>query len=253
MNKISVVIITFNEEKNIERCLKSVQDIADEIIVVDSFSTDRTKQICESFHNLKFIPHKWEGYSNSKNYGINSATNDLIFSIDADEVVSDELKKSINYFKQKELDVNVALTVNRLTNYCGKWIKHGGWYPDTKLRLWNRKIGKWQGEIHEIVVLDNKTTTPQLLDGDLLHYSIQSIEQHIDTINKFSTIAAQSKKAKGKKTNLLKILFKPIIKFIILYIIRLGFLDGYFGFVIAASSAYSTYLKEIKLNYLYKS
>jgi glycosyltransferase involved in cell wall biosynthesis len=250
MTKISAVIITFNEERNIERCINSLQDIADEIIVVDSFSTDKTAEICKSFE-IKFIQTQWLGYSKTKNYGNSLATNDYILSIDADEALSEELKNEIYLIKTAE-KIADAYFVKRLTNYCGSWIHHCGWYPDKKLRLWNKQKGKWEGNIHEEVIMYNNTTASEL-KNDLLHYSYYSIQQHINQANKFTDLTSAEAFKNGKKSNLFKILFNPIIKFKKDYFLKLGLLDGYHGFVICAISAFATFLKYIKLRELHKN
>ena len=249
MEKLSVVIITFNEERNIERCLKSVQEVADEIIIIDSNSTDKTLDICHKY-NTTIFQQKWLGYSEQKNFGNNKANFNYILSLDADELLSDTLKQSILELKEKGF--KGAYQFNRLNNYCGKWIHHSSWYPDKKLRLWNKKEGQWQGDIHETVVFPN-TTDITHLKGDLLHYSISSIEEHINVINKFSSIKAQALFEKGKKSNLLKLHLKPFIKFFITYVLKRGFLDGYYGFIISKNSAFSDYLKYVKLRELYKN
>ena len=248
--KLSVVIITFNEQNDIERCLKSVSKIADEIIIVDSLSTDNTEEICKKY-DVKFFTQKWLGYSEQKNYANNLATNSLIFSIDADEAVSDELEKSILEIKSTAKE-GQAFKVDRLTNYCGKWIKHCGWYPDTKLRIWYKNEGEWQGELHEEVKFKNQ---PELitLKGDLLHYSYHSINQHIAQFNKFTDIGAEQAYKKGKKSNLFIATYKSIWKFKRDYIFKLGFLDGYYGFVICALSSQATFAKYLKLRELNKN
>jgi len=249
MIKLSVVIITFNEEQNIGKCLVSVKDIADEIIILDSFSTDKTEEICKS-HNVKFFQHKFDGHIQQKNRVITFAKNDFVLSLDADEVISDELKKSILKIKQEtEYD---AFFFNRLNFFCGKKIKHGGWYPDKKIRLWNKYKGKWGGiNPHDTVIL-SKEAKKQYLKGDLLHYSFTSVSQHVIQINKFSEIRAKQDSINGKKYSILKVIFNPIIKFTILYFIRLGFLDGYHGFLIAINSAHFTFLRNVKLKELKK-
>lgn len=247
MIKISVVIITFNEEKNIERCLLSVKDIADEIIVLDSFSTDKTEQICK-LHNVKFFQHKFDGHIEQKNRVITYAKNDFVLSLDADEAVSKELKKSIIEVKKNQ--TSNAYFFNRLNFFCNKKIKHGGWYPDKKIRLWNKNIAKWGGtNPHDTVIL-NKETKKEYLKGDLLHYSFNSINQHIKQIIKFSDIKAEQDFLKAKKSSFLKIMIFPLIKFIIIYFLRLGILDGYYGFVIAINSAHFTFLRFAKLKKL---
>ncbi len=241
---LSVVVITYNEEKNITRCLEAAQKVADEIIVVDSFSTDRTKEICLSYH-VRFYEHPFEGYVKQKNFANSLASGTYILNLDADEVLSDELIQSI--LKIKENPTYEGYYLNRITNYCGKWIKHGGWYPDKKLRLWYAPKGRWEGiNLHERLVLDEncKTTT---LKGDLLHYSYYSIQQHLDQINRFTEIAAKTEAQHGRNINLLKLFVYPIWKFKRDYIFKLGFLDGYYGFIIAVLSAFASFVKYIKI------
>lgn len=248
MPQLSVVIITFNEEKNIGRCLDSVKDIADDIVVVDSFSTDTTQSICKQYA-VNFIQHKWEGYSATKNFGNTQAKYDWILSLDADEALSDKLKQSLLKVKQGT-ECN-TYKFNRLTNYCGHWIKHCGWYPDTKIRIFDRRIIKWQGIIHEELVIDSNHPVIQL-DGDCFHYSYYSLQQHYEQADKFTTIAAHDLFSKGKQASSLKMIISPAIKFVHSYFFRLGFLDGKAGFTICRVSAYATFLKYSKLKNLYK-
>lgn len=247
MPQLSVVIITFNEEKNIGRCLESIQGIADDVVILDSFSTDATESISKKY-NVNFISRKWEGYSASKNFANSQAKYDWILSLDADEALSEELKKSI--LKAKEGTELKTYKFHRLTNYCGSWIKHCGWYPDTKIRIFDRRITKWEGIIHEKLVIDSKQEAI-LLNGDCLHYSYYTIEQHLLQVDKFSTLAAQNLFEKGKKASVLQLWLSPIVKFISDYLIKLGFLDGAAGFTICKISARHSYLKYKKLRGLY--
>ena len=242
--QLSVAIITYNEEKNIRRCLESVKNIADEIIVVDSFSTDKTEAICKEF-NVQFTKNKFIGHIQQKNYTLEQTKYNYVLSLDADEVLSNELRKSI--LKVKNNWKNDAYSFNRLTNFCGKWIKHCNWYPDQKIRLIDKRKGRWGGQNpHDKIIIEKKSVVKHI-KGDLLHYSFYTIEQHIRQINKFSEISAKALFEKGKKSNLLKILISPVIKFIKSYFIKLGFLDGFSGFVVCVNSAYATYLKYVKL------
>jgi len=244
MTPISVVIITFNEEKNIGRCLRSVQDIADEIVVVDSFSTDRTEAICREF-GARFVQHPFEGHIQQKNYAITQAAYPHVLSLDADEALSDELRESIRQVKEDW--THDGYSFNRLTRYCGKWIRHSGWYPDRKLRLWDARKGKWAGvNPHDRYELE-KGSTRGYLKGDLLHYSIESIHQHLKTVNSFSEAGARALYEKGAKSSTLKILVKATAKFIRNYILKRGFLDGYYGYLICRISAFSTLIKYAKL------
>lgn len=250
MPQLSAVIITFNEERNIKRCINAALKVADDIVVVDSFSTDKTQEICKSL-NVRFIQHEFDGHIEQKNWAISQAKFPHILSLDADEVLTDELATSI--LKVKE-DWNAdGYSFNRLTNYCGKWVKHGGWYPDKKLRLWDSRKGAWTGENpHDKYELSAGSNQAHL-KGDLLHYSFYSVDDHLKQISKFSELAAQARFKKGKKTNLLKILIKPLARFIKGYIIRFGFLDGYYGFVIHRLSMYAIFLRHIKLREMWKT
>ena len=247
--EISAVIITYNEEDNIRRCLESLVDIATEIIVVDSFSTDRTKAICEEY-DVKFFEHDFEGHVEQKNYAASLASHDYILSLDADECLSDELKSSIMNIKNGQ--VQPAYSFNRLTNYCGTWIRYCGWYPDTKIRLWNKHAGHWGGlNPHDKIIL-NDNIRPTHLKGDLLHYSYKSIDQHLDQIKFFSTIGSKAALQNGKRSNLFKVIFAPVFKFIKDYILRLGILDGYHGYVVCRMGAIAKFMKYHKLLLLQK-
>ena len=250
MSKLSVTIITFNEEQNIERCLKAVKPVADEIIVVDSFSTDKTKIICQQF-NVKFFEHPFTNYIEQKNLATSYTSYDYVLNVDADEVLSPELQKCI--LDEKKNFHYDAYFVNRLTNYCGQFIYHGGWYPDRKTRLWNKQKGQWSGElIHEDITFQD-TVKKGSLSGNLLHYSYYSINQHIAQINRFTDMTALAAFNKGKQSNYLKILLNPKWKIFRDFILRAGFLDGYYGWLIAKNSAYATFLKYVKLRELWKT
>jgi glycosyltransferase involved in cell wall biosynthesis len=250
MPKISVVVITLNEEKNIGRCIDSVQEIADEIVVVDSFSTDRTEEICHEM-GVRFIQNRFEDYVKQHEFADKQVTNNYILTLDADESLSPELVESIKNVK-KYLK-NDGYFMNRMTNYCGKWIKHSDWYPDKKLRLYDKTKGKWVGKkVHERFILVEGTSTG-FLKGDILHYSFYTIDEHIFQANKFSTLGAQGLYESGKKVSLFRIFFSPTIKFIRNYILKLGFLDGFYGFVICRIAAFETFLKYTKARHYMKS
>jgi glycosyltransferase involved in cell wall biosynthesis len=248
--KISAVIITFNEEKNISRCLDSVKDVADDIVVVDSFSTDSTEQICKSW-GVRFIQHAFEGHIEQKNYAMSKARHDYVLSLDADEALSEELKASILNVKRN--CNHDGYSFNRITNYCGKWIRHCGWYPDKKVRLWDRRKGSWGGvNPHDKVIME-KDSSIKGLSGDLLHYSYYTIRENISQINNFSEIAAQAAYEMGEKANVvLDIVLNPIFTFLKKYFLKLGFLDGYYGFVVSINSAYFRFLKYAKLQEMNK-
>jgi len=241
VRKLTAVIITFNEERNIGRCLASLKDVVDEVIVSDSFSTDRTVSICKEF-GVAFHQKEWEGYSAQKNHANSLAQHDWILSIDADEALSDELKGSILQAKQEGSHFNYSF--NRFTNYCGKWIKHSGWYPDVKVRMFNKQETQWAGTVHE--TLNVKQGSVKKLKGDLLHYSYYSIDEHIAQTNKFSRLSAEELLEKGASPSIFKALFNSWLKFNKFYFIKLGILDGLAGLNIALISAYGTYLKYMK-------
>lgn len=248
--KLSVVIITLNEEKNIERCLNSVEGVADEIVVVDSFSNDKTEELCKKY-NAKFIKHKFEGHIQQKNYAVTQATYKHVLSLDADEALSPILKKSI--LEVKSNWTHDGYYFNRLFNYCGKWIHHTCWYPDRQMRLWNSEMGEWKGtNPHDKYVLKTGASK-KFLQGDLLHYNYYEIREHILQINKYSDISSKELLKKGKKTNIPFIIIRVIFRFIRDYFIKLGFLDGWHGFVICVNAAFGNYLKYIKLYELQKN
>ncbi len=249
MPELSVVIITYNEERNIGRCLESVKDIADDIVVVDSFSTDDTEKIAR-YYGARFITHPFEGHIEQKNWAITQAKYPHILSLDADEALSDGLKESIKKVK-KDWKYD-GYYFNRLTNYCGKWIKHTSWYPARKLRLWDSRKGRWGGlNPHDRFYLE-KGASRRFLAGDLLHYSYFSINEHIEQINKFSSIVAKAYYKAGKRATIFNIIFNPIWRMFRDYFIKLGFLDGFYGLVISVNSAHETFLKYIKLRDYYK-
>ncbi len=238
MTSISAVIITLNEEKNILRCVQSLKSVADEIIVVDSFSTDQTKAICEA-NGVRFVQSNWQGYAKTKNYGHTLAQHDYILSIDADEALDETLQAAIK--KVKAQGLSGAYQFNRLTNYCGKWIKHGGWYPDVKVRLFNRHEVHWKDlVVHEHVSYEASLKITHL-SGDLLHYSFDSIAAHRKKIAHYSKLEAQKVKHKSKGTLFFKLLFSPPLTFIKMYFFKTGLLDGYYGWKVAQLSAFATY------------
>ena len=245
--ELSVVIITKNEERNIGRCLASVKGIADDIVVLDSFSTDRTGAIAEE-HGARFLQHAFDGHIEQKNRAITHAKHPWVLSLDADEALDGRLARSI--LEAMKAPVADGYTMNRLTNYCGGWIRHGGWYPDTKLRLWNSRKGRWTGiNPHDRYEMDAGARIAHL-PGDILHYSYNSIEDHYRQVEYFTTIAAKAYADRGQDAPLLKRLFSPAAKFIGDYLLRFGFLDGGRGFTIARISAYATWLKYQKLHVL---
>jgi len=249
MVRLSVVIITFNEERNIGRCIDSLQGVADEIVVVDSNSTDATQQICIS-KGARFLLHAFEGYIEQKNFALEQATFNHILSLDADEALSDELRQSILRVKTDwTADV---YSMNRLTNYCGTWVRHGGWYPDRKVRLFRKESGRWGGINPHDEYRMIKGGNQSHLAGDLLHYSYYSSADHDRQIDRFSAIGAKALFEKGVRSNLLKMVYKPAARFIRNYLLKLGLLDGKTGWTIARKSAKAVYWKYQRLYRLQK-
>jgi glycosyltransferase involved in cell wall biosynthesis len=245
MYPLSVVIITFNEEHNIERCIRSVREVADEIIVLDSFSTDQTVDIARS---LGAIVHqeKFRGYIGQKNLAIQLASHDYVLSLDADEALDEKLAASIlgvkNDFTRR------AYRMNRCTNYCGHFIRHGLWYPDSKIRLFDRRCARWAGmNPHDKIEVDHNFSVGRL-EGDILHYSFSTPEDLVWQNNRLSSIAAASLYARGQRSSWFKILVRPAWAFINGYFFRLGFLDGFDGFVIAVHTSHQVFMKYSKLH-----
>lgn len=250
MTAISVVIITFNEEKNIGRCIDSVKNIADEVVVLDSESTDNTVAIAKEkgavVHLQSFL-----GYVEQKNKALSFANNQYVLCLDADEAIDAELEKSILSLKQNIS--GKAYTINRCTNYCGKFIRYGTWYPDKKLRLFDKNAAEWAGINPHDMVVPFSSVTVQQLKGEILHYSYYSLEEHIVQNNRFSTISAEAYFKKGKRSSWFKMIANPAWAFVNDYFLRRGFLSGFYGFVIAKNIAHLTFMKYYKLYALQKN
>jgi len=237
---LSAVLITYNEEKSIERCLKSIHEIADEIVVVDSYSTDHTIEICQKY-GARIVSYEFLGYGSQKRFAIAQASYDYILSIDADEELSDTLRQSI--IKVKNNFNHSCYSFNRLNFYCNKPIHFGGWYPNTQLRLFNRKYANWNtNDVHEkIMVTDHKK--PIHLNGNLNHYTCQTISEHQEKEMKYARINAGMLIQKKTKILFLTPWIKKYFRFLKTYLIKFGILDGYYGFVISKTVAKSSFLK----------
>lgn len=248
--QLSVTIITLNEETNIGRCLDSVLPVADEVVVVDSLSTDRTKEICLQ-RDVAFLEQPFLGYIEQKNFALSRAANDHVLALDADECLSEALRDRI--LEVKANWSGEGFTMNRRNNYYGRWIRHGSVYPDRKLRLWDRRKGSWGGtNPHDKVIMDPGARVTHL-GADLLHYAYDSIDSHARQANHFSSLAAQAFFDAGRRSSLVKILTNPTLRFLRDYVVRRGFLDGFYGFVISSIDAYMTFLKYAKLRDLQRS
>lgn len=246
--KLSAVIITLNEERNLQRCIDSLREVADEIVVIDSFSTDNTRSIAETA-GARFVEHQFEGHIQQKNYALSCASHEWILSLDADEALDETLRKSILDIKNNGSAEGYSM--NRLTNYCGSWVHHCGWYPDTKVRLIRKGKGAWKGvNPHDRLDLADDAT-PVHLKGDILHYSYYTREDHLKQIEYFGDIAARELFMQGKKISSGMICAKVVAQFIKSFIIKLGFLDGKTGWTISRMSAYATWRKYTKLKTMY--
>lgn len=246
--KLSAVVITYNEEKNIGRCLASVRDIADEIIVIDSYTTDGTRKEAEKYA-VRFIQNPFQGYIEQKNFALAQAKYDHILSLDADEELSEELKKEISRIKSNWKKDGYYL--NRLSRYCGQWIYHGAWHPDKKLRLFDRRKGQFEGfNPHDHFVLKPGAKCGQL-KGKLLHYTYVREEDQRVKMQKFSDIQAREYFRHGVLFSVFKTFIHAVWRFVKDYFLKLGWLDGRYGFIIARNSAIETYMKYKKLRDLY--
>lgn len=251
MVKLSGVIITYNEARNIERCLQSLINVVDEIVVVDSLSTDDTKTICQKYP-VTFIEQEFLGYIEQKNFALSQAKYDYIVSLDGDEALSKSLQESIMELKNNwKFD---GYYCNRLNNFCGQWIRHSDWYPNKKLRVFDRRQAKWTGiNPHDQIILKEKNIKIGFLKGDILHWTYQSFSEFNQKTEYFSTIAAKAYFDKGKRATIWNILWNPFWAFFKAYVLRLGFLDGMNGLVISYQTGNITFLKYTKLWELQKT
>ena len=243
--KLSVIIITQNEQELIRDCLDSIS-WADEIIIVDSGSTDNTLDICREYTNNILINTDWQGFGYQKNLALQQATEEWVLSIDADERVTPELKQQIQLAART--GSHIAYKIPRLAYFLGKEMRHGGWWPDYVLRLFLRKKARFSDDIvHERVLIEGAAGR---LKTPLLHYSYTSLEQVLVKNDKYSTAAAIKAHAQGKKSSLSKALAKAGWTFLRAYILRRGFLDGKEGFIAALSKAGETYYRQLKISYM---
>lgn len=241
MPKISATIITLNEEHNLPRALASLTWAA-EIIVVDSGSTDRTREIAAQ-HGARVIEHPWAGWSEQKNFAAAQARHDWIFSLDADEAVSPDLEKALRDWQSREPEAS-GYRFARRANYMGRWINHSGWYPDPKLRLYRRDKGRWAGAIHESVVVDGRVGD---LAGEIHHYTHTSLSAHLRQLDDFTTVAARDLYDRGLRASWFRLLVVPPATFLKSYFLQQGFRDGLHGFLIATMAGLNVFVKEAKL------
>jgi glycosyltransferase involved in cell wall biosynthesis len=240
---LSLVVITRDEEAHIERCLKSAP-FASDILVLDSQSQDRTVEIAKA-HGAKVIQQQFLGFGPQKKRAVNLASHDWVLCLDADEALTDDAQKAIiDLFKNGEPPL-AAYRLSRLSFHMGRWIRHGGWFPDWQLRLFDRRRANWDDAlIHERVIVNGEVGT---VNASILHWVFDSLTDQVQTNNKYSSLGAETLAKRGKRFSLLFLVFKPISKFLETYLWKRGFMDGLPGFIIAVGAAYSVFLKYSKL------
>lgn len=239
--KISLVIITYNEEANIERCIRSVP-FADDVVVLDSGSTDRTTEIARKL-GARVRVEPWRGYHKQKVRATAMAFHDWVLSLDADEALSPEAAKELQELIGGELTAD-AYSFPRISYHLGKWIKHGGWYPDRQIRFFNKNSAEWtDSNVHEHI----KANKVVKLKSDMQHFVFSEMSDHVNTINEYSSLRAKDFVEAGKSFSLFKLLFKPFFKFLEVYVFKMGFLDGVPGLINARTTAYATMLRHAKL------
>jgi len=241
--KISACVITYNEEKKIGRCLRSLT-WCDEIVVLDSYSTDRTKEICREFTD-RVYQHEWSGYVGQRNLVRDMSQYPWILFLDSDEEVSPGLRDEILAEFERGTGAYHGYEFPRQVYYLGKWIRHGEWYPDVKLRLFKKAYGRTEGEEpHDRVALSGPV---KRLRNPIWHYTYDDIHDHLETLNRFSTITAQQRFVQGSPFRWCDLLLRPGLRFLKGYLLRRGFLDGSHGFIIATFGAYGAFMKYAKL------
>jgi glycosyltransferase involved in cell wall biosynthesis len=241
--RITATIITFNEQDRIAEAILSLS-CCDEVIVVDSDSTDSTREVAAR-SGARVILRSWTGYSKQKNFAAEQAQNDWILSIDADERLSIELAGQIAAWKQSAAVDVAALSAPRRAFYLGKWINHSGWYPDRKVRLYDRRRCHWEGDfVHERLKIRGSVGS---LQGDLLHFPYRSWSDHMNRIEKYTRLAAQAARSTGRRTNILRLVLGPPLAFIKCFFLQAGFLDGWRGLIIAYMGARYVFLREFRI------
>ncbi len=241
--KISAVIITYNEEDRLPQALASLQGVADEIVVIDSFSTDSTPELARNA-GAAFYQNRFEDYGQQKNFAMHKANHDWVLNLDADERVSPELSQSIRELKIDGPPAHIAaFAIKRKAFYLGRWIGHSGWYPDRKVRLFRKSLSVWQGRIHEKLQVAGPVRP---LAGTIFHFTYRDIGDHLRRVDRYTTFLAEDMNRMGKRFLFLRLLFLPAVTFLRHYLWRLGFLDGFAGLVIATISSWGTALKYFK-------
>ena len=242
MNRLTACLITFNEEHNLPRALASLNEIADEIVIVDSLSTDRTEAIAQEYGAV-FVTRAFKGYSEQRNFAASCATDEWVLVLAPDEEISHELRAALLSWKTSPAQASVYEMARR-TWYLGKWIRHSGWYPDWQRRLYRKDVGKFSGLIHEALRFEGK---PGRIAGDLLHYTVRTFAEHQAKVERYSTLAAQQLLEEGKRNWRAAVWLATPWSFFQNFVLRRGFLDGYRGALISQMAARSVRLKYQKL------
>ncbi len=243
MERISAVVITKNEAGHIADCLASVP-FADDVVVVDSGSTDATEEICRRDPRVRFFREPWKGYGPQKNSAAEKAAHRWVFSIDADERATPELVRAIAGLDLASTSF-AAFRVARRSYFGERWIRHGGWYPDSMIRLWRKDRGRFDDRsVHESVRTDGPVGT---LGGDLLHYTYRDTADFLERMNRYSTLGARELRKAGRRARLSDLVLRPPFTFLRMYVLKAGFLDGAAGFKLAALYAAYTFAKYAKL------
>ena len=246
--KISVVLITFNEADRLEAALKSVEGIADEIVIVDSHSTDETEKIALK-HTDRFFRRKWTNYADQKNYANSKASFPWILSLDADERLSPGLRQEILSLKEEDPAAS-AFSVPRQAYYLGRWIRHSGWYPDRKVRLFRNKNASWEGEfVHESLDVEGEV---KKLQGILQHFTYRDLSDQLLRVDTYSGLGAQKLYADQKRCRCYHLSILPFFSFLRSYVWKAGFLDGQAGFIIAVMQGYGVFARYAKLREIWK-
>ncbi len=245
MEKISVAIITKNEERNIRECLESVR-WADEIVVVDNGSSDETVRICREF-GARVFEEEWKGYSGQKNSAVEKTRNEWVLSLDADERVNPELRREIEAALREDSSID-GYFMPRKNFFLGRWIRYCGWYPDRNLRLFRKSLGLFQERaVHEKVELRGKTA---VLQHPLIHETYRSLSEYFERMNRYSSLAAREMRGEGRKCRFTDLILRPPFTFLQMYVLRAGFLEGYFGLLLSLLYSFYTFAKYAKLREL---
>jgi glycosyltransferase involved in cell wall biosynthesis len=240
---VSAIVVCFNEEKNIGACLESLR-WCDEIVVVDAFSTDRTVEICRQFTE-RVLQRAWSGFRDQKEFAHSQATQEWVLLVDADERVTSELQKEINHALQNDRGACAGYAIPRLVFYLGRWWRRGGWYPDYDVRLFRRDRATWGGrDPHEKILVQGRV---RRLREPLHHFTYRDISDHLDRINRFTSVAARELRREGRRARVSDALLRPAARFFYSYVLKRGFLEGFAGFYVAVTAAMYVFLRYAKL------